>query len=275
MNERLIASNMIAIARGRKGDAKRSAMLRMIMPFMSNQTGEKLAKVIHDSDSAAFGKIWDGVKHEILKRLKNKHKMKATAADVHVFHRDSDDGTTTVNINGWGSEKVRVNFGGVTIWDREDPGFLEMTNANFDTETAKAEVEASVAEQLAVQALVPKETAVETFETHDGLPVGDSISKAVFDFFNAVPASTEPVAEPEVVNQEPRLALQFDFGQTGWSYEVTDGQLVGILHEVCKRLLNKEDPCPLLPQIVSHGEWKRKPETNLQELSAYFTASKS
>lgn len=272
MNERLIASNMIAIARGRKGDAKRSAMLRMIMPFMSNQTGEKLAKVIHDSDSAAFGKIWDGVKHEILKRLKNKHKMKATAADVHVFQRDSDDGGTTVNINGWGSERVRVNFGGVTIWDREDPGFLEMTDANFDADKALSEVEASVAEQKAVQALVPQETAVETF---DGLPVGESISKAVYDFFHPTPVVTEPVMEPEVVNQEPRLALQFDFGQTGWTYDITDGQLVSILHEVCKRLLNKEDPCPLLPQIVSHGEWNRKPENNLQELNAYFVASKS
>ncbi len=38
MNEKLIASNMIAIARGRKGDNKRSAMLRMIMPFLSRDT---------------------------------------------------------------------------------------------------------------------------------------------------------------------------------------------------------------------------------------------
>jgi hypothetical protein len=197
--------------------------------------------------------------------------MQATAADVHVFHRDSDDGTTTVNINGWGSEKVRVNFGGVTIWDREDPGFLEMTDANFDADTALSEVEASVSEQLAVQALVPKEAAVETFETHDGLPVGDSISKAVYDFFN--PGAT--TAEAEVVNQEPRLMLQFDLGQTGWTYEITDGQLVNILHEVCKRLLYKEDPCPLAPIGKSHGNWKTNPEINLQELSAYFTASKS
>lgn len=270
MNERLIASNMIAIARSRKGDAKRSAMLRMVMPFLSNQTGDKLAKVIHDSDSAQFGKIWDGVKHEILKRLKNKHKMKATAADVHVFQRDSDDGGTTVNINGWGSEKVRVNFGGVTIWDREDPGFLEMTDANFDADNVLPEIEASAAMQVREQAAIEPEVGV-PFETHDGLPVGESISKAVYDFFNPGAA----VAEPELVTQEPRLALQFDLGQTGWSYEITDGQLVGILHEVCKRLLNKEDPCPLLPQIVSHGEWKRKPESNLQELNAYFVASKS
>jgi len=274
MNEKLIASNMIAIARGRKGDAKRSAMLRMIMPFMSNQTGDKLAKVIHDSDSAAFGKIWDGVKNEILKRLKNKHKMQATAADVHVFQRDSDDGQTTVNINGWGSEKVRVNFGGVTIWNKEDPGFLEMTDANFDADKALSEVEASVAEQLAVQALIVPETSV-PFETHDGLPVGDSISKAVYDFFNPGVGTAETESLPEVVDQEPRLMLQFDLGQTGWTYEITDGQLVNVLHEVCKRLLYKEDPCPLAPIGNSHGGWKLKPELNLQELSAYFTASKS
>lgn len=270
MNEKLIASNMIAIARGRKGDAKRSAMLRMIMPFMSNQTGEKLAKVIHDSDSAAFGKIWDGVKHEILKRLKNKHKLKATAADVHVFQRDCDEGGTTVNINGWGSEKVRVNFGGVTIWDREDPGFLEMTDANFDADNVLPEIEASVAMQLREQAAVEPEVGV-PFETHDGLPVGESISKAVYDFFHPAPATVEP----EVVNAEPRLMLQFDLGQTGWTYEITDGQLVNVLHEVCKRLLHKEDPCPLEPGVVSHGGWNRNPEINLQELSAYFTACKS
>jgi hypothetical protein len=261
MNEKLIASNMIAIARGRKGDAKRSAMLRMIMPFMSNQTGEKLAKVIHDSDSAAFGKIWDGVKHEILKRLKNKHKLKSTAAAIRTFNWNDDE--TVINVDMYGSEKLRVTVEGVDVWKGQAPGYREMVDATYDTEQT---IESRVAE------LNPGK---EVFETHDGLPVGESINKAVYDFFNPAPAVTEAVAEPEVVNQEPRLALQFDFGQTGWSFDITDGQLVNLLHEVCKRLLYKEDPCPLEPKVVSHGEWKRKPESNLQELSAYFTASKS
>lgn len=74
MRELAIASNMIALARSKHGN-KRSAMLRMIMPFLSRDTGDHLANAIHDSDSKQFSKIWDRVKHEI------EHKL-ATACDV-------------------------------------------------------------------------------------------------------------------------------------------------------------------------------------------------
>lgn len=258
MNEKLIASNMIAIARGRKGDAKRSAMLRMIMPFLSNQTGEKLAQVINDSDSARFGKIWDSVKHEIVHRLKQKHKVKATAADVAVFQRDNDDGGTSVNVTCWGSEKVRINIGGVEIWNRPDPGFLEMTDANYDTETVAQDVVAHAQQQVANQ--------VQPFETHDGLPVGESIQKAVTDFFQ--PEEAKPA-------NSPRLDLKFDLGDCGYHYQMTDGQMVTIIHEVCKRLLYKDDPCPLEPLKISMENAPFNPENQLAELMRYFTASKS
>lgn len=71
MKEMIVASNMIALARSRKGGNKRSAMLRMIMPFLSKETGDSLAAAIHDSNSVKFAKMWDKVKGEIVHKLKD------------------------------------------------------------------------------------------------------------------------------------------------------------------------------------------------------------
>lgn len=83
MKELIVASNMIATARGRNrtkpnNSAKRSAMLRMIMPFLSRETGDALANAIHDRNSKKFAAIWDKVKHEVRQKLE--HPNKATAA---------------------------------------------------------------------------------------------------------------------------------------------------------------------------------------------------
>lgn len=84
MKELVIAANMIALARSRKGGSKRSAMLRMIMPFLSHETGDKLAEAINKQDSKRFAHEWDKVKKEITARLAihhKKHKHHATASD--------------------------------------------------------------------------------------------------------------------------------------------------------------------------------------------------
>lgn len=82
MKELVIAANMIALARSRKGGSKRSAMLRMIMPFLSRETGDKLAEAISKQDSKRFAQEWDKVKKEITARLAIHHKKhKATASD--------------------------------------------------------------------------------------------------------------------------------------------------------------------------------------------------
>lgn len=99
MKELIIANNMVAIARGHKGKPfkkgkhakhhveankspgqKRSAMLRMIMPFLSRETGEKLAIAITGRDAKKFASLWDTVKKEIVGKLEAQ-KHQATASN--------------------------------------------------------------------------------------------------------------------------------------------------------------------------------------------------
>lgn len=122
MRELQIAANMIALARSRKGGSKRSAMLRMIMPFLSRETGDKLAEAINKQDSKRFAQEWDKVKKEITARLSIHHKKKghhATAADVSAFPRD--DGTS-VCVRTYGApEKIRININGNNIFEGAAP----------------------------------------------------------------------------------------------------------------------------------------------------------
>lgn len=83
MKELKIAQNMQALAR-KKGGNKRSAMLRMIMPHLSQTTGEQLADAIQDSDSTKFGRAWDKVKSEIQHTLNNKRKHRSHSSGSFV-----------------------------------------------------------------------------------------------------------------------------------------------------------------------------------------------
>jgi hypothetical protein len=93
MKELIIASNMIAIARGHKPHTKaiksaakkRSAMLKMIMPFLSRETGERLAMAVEQRSSAKFSSIWDQIKREITAKLdQGKHKATAATVELHI-----------------------------------------------------------------------------------------------------------------------------------------------------------------------------------------------
>jgi hypothetical protein len=117
VKELVIASNMIALARNRKGGNKRSAMLRMIMPFLSRETGDKLANAIAEKSSKKFALMWDKVKHEIQAKLQGHHTATAsdgTYADVTTFERD---GETSVCIQTYGPKKVRISMNGITVLD--------------------------------------------------------------------------------------------------------------------------------------------------------------
>lgn len=89
MKELTIVENMIAIARGRKHGShiakvksaaqKRSTMLKMIMPFLSRETGEKLAIAIEQRSTAKFASIWDQIKREVVNKLEHSHKATASS----------------------------------------------------------------------------------------------------------------------------------------------------------------------------------------------------
>lgn len=129
MNELLIANNMVAVARGHKfppkhkkakpakhkaaphaGGAKspaekRSAMLRMIMPFLSRETGEKLAIAIVNRDTKKFEALWNSVKHEIVGKLEaQKHQAVASDGDDlrdFAFNMNWDQAEKLIQLFKW------------------------------------------------------------------------------------------------------------------------------------------------------------------------------
>lgn len=238
MRELTIAANMIALARNRKGANKRSAMLRMIMPFLSKETGDRLANAIDKRDSAHFAKEWDKVKKEITARLHIHHKKhaekhlhshhgkhKATGADVHTFTRDD---ATSVNIQTWGSpEKIRLNINGNAIFDGKAP---EENNG-------------------------PSETAVD--------PIGNTQN------------ALEPMGNPHAAGS--MATIQVDTGQTGQTYVVTDPQIVEMIKLVCERLLMDADPCPLPEKVCEPGVMNKPFDYNedLFELHSRLVTCKS
>lgn len=127
MRELLIANNMVAIARGHKPKhptpkgkkgkhkkpkvsaakspaEKRSAMLRMIMPFLSRETGEKLAIAIVNRDQNKFASLWDSVKKEIVAKLEAQ-KHQSTASDNpardFAFGLNYEDAEKLVQVFKW------------------------------------------------------------------------------------------------------------------------------------------------------------------------------
>jgi hypothetical protein len=131
MRELLIANNMVAIARGHKPPKhhapkppkgkkgkhkkpkvaaaktpaeKRSAMLRMIMPFLSRETGEKLAIAITSRDANKFASLWDSVKKEIVGKLEaQKHQSIASdnPARDFAFGLNYEDAEKLVQVFKW------------------------------------------------------------------------------------------------------------------------------------------------------------------------------
>lgn len=67
-----LLNNMVVLARRRKGKKKgsaRSQMLRMIMPMLSRENGEKLANAIEQKDANKMRVVWDDIKQQIANKL--------------------------------------------------------------------------------------------------------------------------------------------------------------------------------------------------------------
>lgn len=84
------ADNMVALARKKKGKGNsRSLMLKMIMPMLSNEQGEKLAKAIETNNVHLFNGVWDKIKHQIDQKLENPHhKIKRGHHSAHASSSD-------------------------------------------------------------------------------------------------------------------------------------------------------------------------------------------
>lgn len=70
--DQMIFNNMVALARRRKGKRKgsaRSQMLRMIMPMLSQENGERLARAIQKKDTNLMRQVWDDIKQQLANKL--------------------------------------------------------------------------------------------------------------------------------------------------------------------------------------------------------------
>jgi hypothetical protein len=214
VKELQIAGNMIALARNRKGQNKRSAMLRMIMPMLSRETGDKLADAIAKKSSKHFAQIWDHIKHEIKGKLDHQHSATASSepsyADVSTFQRD---GETAVCITTFGPRKIRVAMNGTTV--------------------------------LETQANVP-DRDLPSNNNCGGVPAPEPNPGI------GTECPADPVAEPDTPKEcgtvsEPTATIQIDGGQCGNNYLITGDQMCAVIKQVCERLLMDADPCPLPP----------------------------
>ena len=86
-----ILGNIMALAkRGGKGaKSKRSMMLRMIMPHLSQETGDMLADAIAKGNTAKFNNAWNKVRDEIGAKLKQRHAAHANADMEEAFAAES------------------------------------------------------------------------------------------------------------------------------------------------------------------------------------------
>lgn len=207
MKELVIASNMIALARNRKGDSKRSAMLRMIMPFLSRDTGDKLAQAIADHSSKKFALMWDKVKHEIQAKLAANGHYKATAsdgtyADVTTFERD---GETSVCIQTYGPKKVRISMNGITVLD----GVPE---------------EGTFVPANPIQMAQPEQAILPPISIDNGCTPADCTNTG-----------------------NVKTTIAFETENTGEKYVINDVNICLLIKLVCERLLMDADPCPIPP----------------------------
>lgn len=246
MKELVIASNMIALARSRKGANKRSAMLRMIMPFLSKETGDELAGAIAESNSVKFSKMWDRVKGEIVHKLKDSRpkqlKKPAEAGSNHAAkphvapHHKKPHVAQPHKQKHVGPHKSGRKFRG---------------HASNETATA---------------------ADVRVFHREDG----DSVCIDTYgaekirinvngnDLFDGV-APESPANQSECgQTNTPQATVQIDQVDNGVNYVITDEKLIALIKMVCERMFTDADPCPLprvqTRQVCENHDWEDCPQ---------------
>lgn len=247
MRELTIAANMIALARNRKGANKRSAMLRMIMPFLSKETGDRLASAIDARDSAHFAKEWDKVKQEIVSRLSIHHKKNAEKhlhahpkiKSTHVKHAKPK------HAKHMGHKKHKATGADVSTFAREDG-----TSVCVRTYGAPEKIRLSINGNDVFEGAAPPE-----------------------------PCQSEDLAPSQGGNmvKGSMATIQVDTGLTGQTYVVSDPQIVEMIKLVCERLLMDADPCPI-PEKVCEPNVVNKPfdyNADILELHSRLVTCKS
>lgn len=93
MNERdlTVSENIMALARRRKKGgkkSKRSLMLKMVMPMLSRENGDRLADAIKANNSGEFKRVWDDIKGQLSEQLES-NKATASSSSFDIDEIDS------------------------------------------------------------------------------------------------------------------------------------------------------------------------------------------
>jgi hypothetical protein len=227
MKELTIASNMIALARSHSDQGKkRSAMLRMIMPMLSKETGDKLASAISKKDSRHFIKLWDHIKHEITHKLdaahrKHHHMATASMGDISPAEWEA--------MHGPGSASPL----------RAEPTYADVTTFQRDDETS-----------VSIQTYGPRKIRISmNGETVGEFGANREIPPAV-EKGECVPVEACP-SEPAEEYAKRGVVVQCNAGDGNTTvYDITSEQICKLVKMVCERLLMGADPCPLPPRMM-------------------------
>lgn len=93
----VITSNMIALARRKKKGKSaniRSKMLKMIMPLLSRENGDKLAHAIDTNNSGEFAAVWDTIKKEIKEKLNGVKHHEARSVSLSAMEHTTSESST-------------------------------------------------------------------------------------------------------------------------------------------------------------------------------------
>uniref|UniRef100_A0AB39CE39 Uncharacterized protein n=1 Tax=Pseudomonas phage HRDY3 TaxID=3236930 RepID=A0AB39CE39_9VIRU len=217
MKEMVIASNMIALARNHKEQAKkRSAMLRMIMPLLSKETGDKLANAISKQDTRHFIKLWDHIKREITHKLDaehHKHKHHLAVASMGDITREEwaamHPGECAAKETPARLESPEPTYADVTTFQRDDETSISITTYG----------------PRKIRISLNGNTVLETQPTQ-GVPPAVAQGEEV-------PTPAYPASIEQCINTE---------------------QICKLVKMVCERLLMQADPCPLPPRLMKMPE---------------------
>lgn len=142
-----VSKNLVVLARRRgrgrkkKGSA-RSQMLKMIMPMLSHEHGEKLADAIQHNNVSMLRNVWDKIKHDLSEKLAHE----STASDETFFEDIQNIFEDMVNqaeeemlVEAASKNRGRLLTGNSRIpsmtRDLIADGYVEFTDAKGDTYT--------------------------------------------------------------------------------------------------------------------------------------------
>lgn len=121
--DKIVANNLIALSRGRgrgrgrgkgKGKNIRSKMLKMIMPLLSRENGDRLAKAIDERDTEAFQSVWDDIKSELTNRLE----VTSSGIDIDKIQKELEK-EFEADASGSDVSKLFIGSAGIPTYTRQ------------------------------------------------------------------------------------------------------------------------------------------------------------